>query len=40
MDFGDLKFGLFIAGCVIGGIAAIAGIVYVIVIVAKFAWAS
>lgn len=40
MDFGDLKFSLFIIGCVIGGIAAIAGIVFVIVSVAKFAWGS
>ena len=40
MDFGDLKFGLFIAGCVAGSIAVIAGVVYVIVTVAKFAWGS
>lgn len=40
MDFGDLKFGLFIAGCVVGSIAIIMGIVYGIVKVAKFAWGS
>lgn len=40
MDFGDLKFGLFIVGCAIGGIGVISIIVYIAVTVAKFAWGS
>lgn len=40
MDFGDLKFGLFMAGCVAGSIAVIVGVVYLVVSVAKFAWGS
>lgn len=40
MDWGDLKFGLFISGCVAGAAGFIIGMVFVIIKVAKFAWDS
>lgn len=40
MDKGDLGFGLLIAGCIAAGIGALAGVVYVIVSVAKWTWGS
>lgn len=40
MDFGDVKAGLFVIGIIGGTILVLAGIVYVIVSVAKFAWGS
>lgn len=40
MDKGDLTFGLLIAGGIVGAFAVTLGIVYGIVIVAKWAWGS
>jgi len=38
MNKGDAGFGLLIAGGIAGSVAALAGVVYVIVSVAKWAW--
>lgn len=40
MDSSDLKSGLAVAAIIGSGIFALAGIVYLIVSVAKFAWGS
>lgn len=40
MSRGDLVYGGLIVGCFAGGIALLAGVVYVIVSVAKWTWES
>lgn len=40
MNRGDLGFGLFIGGMAAGVVAIIAGVVYLVVSVAKWAWGA